>query len=265
MKRIDRCTLTHPLHRVLHEKDERELYGANSHDYYAVNHRHRIDKIVRTVKRLQPRAILELGCAQCTIALRLAEAGLHAVAADIDPCMLTYGKLKYERGPFLPVAANAAQPCFRPQRFDCLILAELLEHCADPTEVLTPARDLLASGGWLIITTPNGGSSLNRLPTYAHRARNRDESVRRQFGPDGDDHLFAFTLRELLLVIKKNGFTVQRATTIGNHFLHWKALYHVRHSLPWIGNTFFEALVPALPFVRLRYTHALFVLARKAI
>lgn len=47
---------------------------------------------------------------------------------------------------------------FQPEaRFDCLLAAHVLEHCADPTEALRQMRDLAEPGAtlWLVVSKPH--------------------------------------------------------------------------------------------------------------
>lgn len=263
MKKPVRSSLSLPLHKTLALKDEREIYGTDPHDYYAVQYRKRIAGITAAVRQHRPKRVVEFGCAQGNISLQLAEQGSSVIAVDIDASMLSYCARKYERGPFFSVVATATRPPFKSGSCDCVILAEILEHSADPISMLLPACDLLKCDGVCIITTPNQKSGRNTLPSYSRIVAENGPLSGHVFGPDGDSHIFAFTRRELHDFVKKAGFVIERSTTMGNHLLQWKYLYHVRHAFPWFWNRALEAIVPYLPVLNQTATHCLFLVCRK--
>ena len=98
------------------------------------------------------------------------------------------------------MAGSAAALPVPPGAFDCVVLGELLEHCADPSAIVAEAAQALRPGGYLLVTTPNGAYHGSELPAYRPEAAD-DEALRaRQFGPEGSDHLFAFTAESLQAV-----------------------------------------------------------------
>lgn len=263
MKKIPKSLLSLQFHQKLREKDERELYSQNPHDYYAITYRRRINKIIKTVIHTKPQKVLELGCAQGNISLQIAEKNIFTVAVDIDIRMLTYSKMKYEKGPIIWIVNNVTTPAFKPEIFDCIILAEVLEHCATPLEILSNVFKMLKKGGILIVTTPNGDSKLTTLPSYSEVKKQYNSISLRQFGPDGEDHLFAFRCSELKSLLKEIGFTIERLETFGHHFLHLQCLYHLRHSFPWFWNVVLENIITRIPRIRFIFTNGVFVVARK--
>jgi 2-polyprenyl-3-methyl-5-hydroxy-6-metoxy-1,4-benzoquinol methylase len=53
------------------------------------------------------------------------------------------------------VAGDACHPPFKTSRFDCVLMAEVVEHLIRPEEGIGACQDLLCDGGILIITTPS--------------------------------------------------------------------------------------------------------------
>jgi 2-polyprenyl-3-methyl-5-hydroxy-6-metoxy-1,4-benzoquinol methylase len=263
MKKPDPLKLLLPYHRLLYEKDQRELYDKDPNDYYAVQYRQRISRIMETILHHQCKRILEVGCAQATMAISLAEKGCQSAAIDLKMDSLTFSKLKHEKGDLLLSRASADRLPFDENAFDAVILAEILEHCAWPEQILTQAHQALRQNGLVIITTPNQESTKSTLHSFSGVKNDRSQIERHQFGPDGDDHLFAFTLDELTAMVRGAGFSINHAQTIGNHFLQWKQLYHLRHAVPFFWNTVLEAIVPFVPAVGKKYAHGLFVVAKK--
>ncbi|MBN1575095.1 MAG: methyltransferase domain-containing protein [Chitinispirillaceae bacterium] len=257
MKRVVANAVKNPLHRQLQRKDERELYGRSPVDYYALHYRRRIGMVGKIIRKRKCRRVLEVGAAQGNMALCCAEAGIHSVALDIVFEHLTYGRLKYDKGAIQWLHASADALPFRSGTFDAVILGELLEHCAWPERILTHAAELLTAHGVIIITTPNNNSALSMEQPFSAVAADRAAIERHQFGPDGDDHLFTFTDRELAAVIAACRLAVRQRVYLGNHFLHLARLYHIRTRMPFLFNGMLETVVPLIPGLRRRYTDTL--------
>ncbi len=188
--------------RLLQQYDLREIDAPEPRDLFCLKYLARLEAVTRAARRLAGPSglVLEVGSSQANAGLRLAEAGLTVLAVDLLPEALAYARAKYDYGPFLTAAGSAAALPVRSSSCDCVLLGELLEHCADPPAIVCEARRVLRPGGYLLVTTPNGRYGRHQLPLYRTGPVSR-ELVDRQFGAEGDDHLFAFTrasLRKLL-------------------------------------------------------------------
>jgi len=80
-------------------------------------------------------------------------------------------------------------------RFDQVLLADVLEHLRDPFSALARTRELLVSGGIVVITTPNSESLLAQI------MRDRWFHYHR-------DHLWYFSKRALRQALISAGFSV---------------------------------------------------------
>ena len=255
--------VTHPIHRDLQKRDERELYQRNTVDYYALHYRRRLRTVISIIKRMHARSVLEIGAAQGNMTLACAEMGCTSVALDINFHHLSYSRMKHETGSVAWVTGNADMPPFKNGRFDAIILGELLEHCAWPEKILENAAALLAENGTMIITTPNNGFLHGIELSFSSVKGDRSTIEQHQFGPDGDDHLFTFTAEELSEIVKEAGLVIVRRMFVGSHFLHLPALYHIRKWFPFVFNTFLEDVVPHIPRLRQRYTSTLLFVVSK--
>jgi 2-polyprenyl-3-methyl-5-hydroxy-6-metoxy-1,4-benzoquinol methylase len=182
------------------ETDQREIDNPDPYKPACRNYLDRIETVVGLVKKMAPpnAEVAEIGSAQGNMSLLLAEQGFQARAIDINPMFLDYSKLKYERGSITWLHSNLED--LNPSLlFDAVILGEIIEHCAWPEKVIIGAVNHLKPEGLLIVTTPNAEKINEHLPTFSSFA---DEAKRReleklQFGPDGENHLFLFTLKEM--------------------------------------------------------------------
>ena len=152
---------------------------------------------------LRPLRILDVGCAQGTLALLLAEAGHQVVAVDLRPEFLDYARTRHEKGDVRFVSGNALELDL-PGPFDLVFANQILEHLVHPVELVRGLVRLLAPGGRIVVTTPNERYFKSRLPSFRELgdpARYED----RQFFPDGDGHFFAYTAEELRDVFRQAG------------------------------------------------------------
>ena len=117
------------------------------------------------VTDLKPATILDVGCAQGTLALKLAEAGYQVVANDLRPEFLEYAKSRYEHGDIEFIAGNVFELNLN-RRFDLVFANQIIEHLVYPVEFLRQLSGLLNPAGHIIVTTPNHAYFKNDLPTY---------------------------------------------------------------------------------------------------
>ncbi len=147
--------------------------------------------------------ILDVGCAQGTLALLLAERGHSVLAVDIRPQFLEYAASRYARGDIRFVCGNALEIEWE-QRFDLIFANQLVEHVVFPADLVRRLAGGLKSGGRLVVTTPNGAYLRNTLPSY-RTLGDPTEHADRQFSADADGHFFAFVAEELIEVFERAG------------------------------------------------------------
>jgi hypothetical protein len=98
-------------------------------------------------------SLLDVGGGTGDIAARLVEASggrARATVVDIDPASI---EVVRRRG--LEGAVARFEDFDAAERFDVVLMLNLIEHVADPIAVLSKARELLAPGGVVWIQTPN--------------------------------------------------------------------------------------------------------------
>ena len=99
------------------------------------------------------RRVLEIGCGDAAILGQLARQGKTVTGVDSDATAL-----ELARGIFsaqgLTGAFHAELSAVAGQRFDTVVLAEVLEHVDEPDALLATIAGLLEPGGRLVLTTP---------------------------------------------------------------------------------------------------------------
>ena len=96
----------------------------------------------------------------------------------------------------------------RRERFDVLLLADVLEHCEDPFLVLEEARTVCAPGAVLVVSVPNAAAA----PVVDDLITGRFDPV--GAGPEDAGHLRWFTRRSLRELLEESGFEVRTLEAI---------------------------------------------------
>jgi SAM-dependent methyltransferase len=125
---------------------------------------------------LDPQAgekILEIGCGSGAYTRELLERGTDVTATEVAP-----GPLAQARRNLGPLAAEAhlriedAQRLSLPDdRFDKVLLSEVIEHVPDPDRAIAEAARVLRPGGLLVVSTPSRLSPMNLAYGLKRRVR----------------------------------------------------------------------------------------------
>src|ERR1700719_1095129 len=196
--------------------DQNEIYGEISHYGYAYAYENRRRETLRLLtKVLSPGArVLDVAAAQGNFSLALAELGFDVTWNDLRAELAEYVRLKHERGKIGYAAGNAFELSF-PSLFDAVLITEIIEHVAHPDDFLAKAAALVRPGGYIIMTTPNGGYFKNRLPKFSECADPRVfEST--QLKPNADGHIFLLHADEIEPLAKRAGLSVEKIVLFTN-------------------------------------------------
>jgi 2-polyprenyl-3-methyl-5-hydroxy-6-metoxy-1,4-benzoquinol methylase len=110
--------------------------------------------VERWVRKLRPRALLEVGCGRGHLTNRLAGQCGRVVGLDLSPraAALARHACARHRNVDVVLAEIGALPFHG--TFDVIVLAEVLEHLDDDRAGLAAASSLLALDGQMIVTVP---------------------------------------------------------------------------------------------------------------
>ncbi|HEX4640453.1 MAG TPA: methyltransferase domain-containing protein [Chthoniobacterales bacterium] len=234
-----------------HFYDRSEIYGEISHYGYAYAYDNRRKATLQLLTEvLSPGArVLDVAAAQGNFSLALAELGFDVTWNDLRAELADYVRLKYERGKIAYAAGNAFELNF-PSLFEAVLITEVIEHVAHPDEFLAKAAALVRPGGYIVMTTPNGGYFRNRLPKFSECA---DPSVFEsvQFKPNADGHIFLLHVDEIEPLAQRAGLTVEKIVLFTNSLTagHVKTESHLKILPPGIvrvAERFTELLPHAL-------------------
>lgn len=186
-----------------------ELWGDDASPGYTYAYRNRTAIALELVASVAspPASVLDVAGGQGNISLQLAELGYRVTWNDLREDLAGYVALKHERGEidFLPGNLFDLDP---EQRFDVVLLSEVVEHVAHPDALLAKAATLVAPGGHIVVTTPNGEYFRNRLPKFSDCD---DPSLfeSEQFKPDADGHIFLLYADEVRSMARSAGLAVK--------------------------------------------------------
>jgi 2-polyprenyl-3-methyl-5-hydroxy-6-metoxy-1,4-benzoquinol methylase len=198
--------------------------------------------------------ILDIGCAQGTLALLLAERGHRVWALDIRQRFLEYAASRHEAGDVQFICGNAMEVELV-DRFDLIFANQIVEHLVYPLELTRRMVGWLKPGGRLVVTTPNADYVKSGLPSFSELG-DPAEYADRQFTADGDGHFFAYHAWELKEVFEKAGLKQISVRYFETPFISGHLKVRYLHSVaPVRILKVLDALTLRLPFFEKRAAH----------
>ena len=190
--------------QAVYHHDMQEMWDSHIARHIWNQYHNQIDLYVSLTEGTAKLDILDVGCAQGTLALLLAEHGHKVWAMDIRQPFLDYAASRYEKGDIHFVCANAMEIDLE-QRYDLIFANQIVEHLVYPVEFTKRLKGWLKPGGSLVMTTPNANYMKNSLPTFSELGDPQQYS-HLQFTADADGHFFAYLGQELESVFEQAGF-----------------------------------------------------------
>lgn len=247
--------------KALYAHDLQEIWDRSLAPHVWAQYHNQLDIYLGFAKR-PAQDILDVGCAQATAAMLLAEGGHIVTAVDLRQDFLDYARTRYTHGSIRFLAANALADEIDGE-YDIIYANQIIEHLVYPAELVRKLSKLLRRGGRLVISTPNADYFKNELPTFSELGDPRDwEHL--QFTADGDGHFFAYTREELMQVFCDCGFSNATATFFESPFIsgHVK----IRHFYRWVPAPLLKILdvwATSFPIFARRLSHQILITAVK--
>lgn len=147
-----------------------------------------------------PRVVVDAGGSSGYVSTTLAARGARVILVDIDEAAVAEAQaagLEAYRADL-----SVAAPPLPAGSVDLLILADVLEHIADPVAALRRLRPLLATDARLVASVPNGANWALRLQLLAGRWQYTDRGLLDR------THVRNFTRRSFHEVLGEAGFEV---------------------------------------------------------
>ena len=126
-----------------------EFYAALSkNDWYYEADKWEFSRALEVVKAVRPKSLLEIGCGAGEFLQKVATAVDYSLGLDINQDALEIARKKG-----LNVRAEPIEHLT--EKFDMVVLFEVLEHLQSPSEILTAISNALNPGGVLLLSVPN--------------------------------------------------------------------------------------------------------------
>ena len=136
------------------------------------------DAHVFAIGRVPARSrVLDLGAADGSVAAVLRSMGCQVWGVEQDPDAAQAAKRWCESVHIGDLNAEDLREVFADLRFEVILMLDVLEHLSDPARVLREVRDLLAPGGWAVISLPNVTHISLRLELLSGRFVYRDAGL----------------------------------------------------------------------------------------
>ncbi len=129
---------------------------------YSKNYYEPVNPAVVSTIPSSTRSVLSIGCGWGAAEKTLAAKGTRVVAVPLDPVIAAVETKEIE---IVPEDFRKALETLKNQRFDCLLLSNVLHLVRDPVEVLASFGHLLSQDGIVVVLAPN----MSRLPVLWKR------------------------------------------------------------------------------------------------
>ena len=161
-------------------------------------------KFIKISKLIPPNSkVLDIGCHDGKLRNFLNNCDYYG--ADINKNLIN--KLQKQRIKAKTVDLNKQEIPFKNQKFDFILLLDILEHVINPQKLLTEAKQRLKKQGKLIITLPNDYHLLNKIRFFFNKHLTEDP-----FAPYGHMHYFPLKSGEKFLI--KNNLKILKKTNL---------------------------------------------------
>jgi 2-polyprenyl-3-methyl-5-hydroxy-6-metoxy-1,4-benzoquinol methylase len=193
----------------LREHDVQELWDHSIRPHVAAAYAARLSLLTEIVTRLAgPQGrVLDVGCAQGTLGLMLAEQGLRVSLLDVRATNIEYARARYERGDVAFHVGLLGDTTPPDGDYDVVVCTEVLEHVPAPADLLASLARKARPGGALCLTTPNADYALSNLPTFGGASQEVIDTAEAN-SLDGDAHRFLYSREELIALVRGVGLKV---------------------------------------------------------
>ncbi|HEY3548192.1 MAG TPA: class I SAM-dependent methyltransferase [Propionicimonas sp.] len=143
--------------------------------------------------------VLDVGCATGYLGEVLTARGCVVTGIELDGEAAEIARTKLARVVVGDIVTLDLDATFGQERFDAVVLGDVIEHVIDPASLLARLAKLLVPGGSLVISTPNVAHGSLRLALLQGRWRYRD------LGLLDRTHVRFFTRESLEALIREAG------------------------------------------------------------
>lgn len=242
--------------KMLYKHDMEQTWDPSLMPHLFNEYRYMLECCRKFCPKGKPLKVLDVGCAQATLALMLAEAGHAVTAVDIRQSFLDYAATRYEKGDIRFVCGNALELVFD-DRFDLIFSNQMIEHLIYPLELLQRLKRWLKPGGRLVVSTPNADYIKNTLPSFSELGES-ENYIELQNSADGDGHFYAYQPGELAGLFETAGFSNSTVSAIESPWISGHMKFRFLHRLiPYELLTVMDNICLRIPWVGKKLSYQL--------
>jgi 2-polyprenyl-3-methyl-5-hydroxy-6-metoxy-1,4-benzoquinol methylase len=195
----------------LRQHDVEELWDQSINPHVASAYAVRLNTMLEIVSELAGEGgrILDVGCAQGTLGLTLAERGFRVSLLDVRPGNIEYARARHERGEVDFYAGLLGEEMPPRADYDVVVCTEVLEHVPEPSQLLRELARKARPNGAVCLTTPNADYLLSALPSFGQAAQHVIDNAEAN-SLDGDAHRFLYSREELIALARGVGLKIER-------------------------------------------------------
>jgi 2-polyprenyl-3-methyl-5-hydroxy-6-metoxy-1,4-benzoquinol methylase len=172
-------------------------------------HGHVARPVVVSLDQFGARSVLDLGCGNGWLTGALASCGFEVLGLDRSSSGIHIARSSHPDLPFRLADATERLDADLIGRFDAVVAVELLDHVAQPRQLLQRALTALRPGGFMLVTTPYHGYLKNLGLALSGRMDLRWQAL------DEHGRLKFFSRRSLVSLMQQSGVVDVRFQAIG--------------------------------------------------
>lgn len=179
----------------------KKLHYENKSLNYGVSHT-RLKRILSLLDDQPYQRVLEIGCASGRLGREIKKLGHYVAGIEISGSAANEARKVLDQVHVFDIENDWPTEVLS-QRFDLVVLPEILEHVFDPVYILKKTSAILKPNGQIIVTTPNFLTWVNRIHFLFGFFKYENEGMF-DFG-----HIRWFTYSYLKKVLAEAGFTIK--------------------------------------------------------
>ena len=133
--------------------------------------------IFESIEPYLGRNALEIGCGTGTFSALIAGAVEHLTAIDISQEFIEIARRRHAKVPNITILKTDATEELPDQKFDSIVMLDVLEHIADDAGILTSLTNKLAPGGRIILKVPAIPRLFNSLDAAVGHCRRYNQKT----------------------------------------------------------------------------------------
>jgi|SaaInlStandDraft_2_1057019.scaffolds.fasta_scaffold30788_2 ubiquinone biosynthesis O-methyltransferase len=167
-----------------------------------------------TLKLVEGKKILDVGCAAGDLSKKLADKGFLVHAIDVLGESIKIAKEFFNSPNITYEVRDILKNPFEEKSFDCITFLETIEHVENPAVFFKTFHRILSDNGHLIISTPNSTSLKNMLYALSYRKKLKQKQVIKEISEEQlntgthIEHIYNWDFPTLVRLLDRSGFDV---------------------------------------------------------